>query len=149
MDLLSEMISLVKRTTGFIILLLTLFSCGWITDISPSAKPSSNGFLSGMISIGPLCPVEQYPPDSACLPTMDTYRAWATAVYSPDKKKKLFTIIPNIKGIFLDSLPAGNYIIDYDTLRGLVIGSSNLPIPFKIMKGDTTNVSINIDTGIR
>jgi hypothetical protein len=38
-----------------------------------------SGVLKGKISSGPLCPVEKISPDSACLPTMETYKSWATA----------------------------------------------------------------------
>jgi hypothetical protein len=80
---------------------------------------------------------------------METYRAWATAVYSADKKTKLHTLITDKKGNFTDSLPAGNYIIDYDTVKNSGIGRSNMPLPVNIIQHDTTTVLVNIDTGIR
>ena len=84
----------------YLLIFLGLLSCdrwGAIVDVNDR---SFNGILQGKITIGPLCPVETNPPDSACLPTADTYKAWATAVFSGDKKTKIKTINPDLSGNF-------------------------------------------------
>ncbi len=126
------------------ILLILLFSCQGKDDHLPNS-----GFLKGTITIGPLCPVETNPPDPNCQPTAETYKTWATAIYSGDHKKKIRTINPDESGSFTETLPAGIYIIDLDAGSSLGIGSSNLPLSFNIVAGDTQKVAIDIDTGIR
>lgn len=127
-----------------VILIPVFFSC---TEQSPMG---GSGVLKGKISIGPICPVERNPPDPACLPTMETYKAWATAVWTLDKKTKVATLDPNLDGTYQIELPVGNYMIDFDVARTGRIGGSNiLPALISIALGDTTNLDINIDTGIR
>jgi hypothetical protein len=107
------------------------------------------GVLKGKISIGPLCPVERIPPDPACLPTAETYKAWATAVWTSKKKAKIATINPNLDGIYQIRLPAGDYIIDFNVVPKNIVGRSNLPSVVSIGNMDTTIFNISIDTGIR
>ena len=127
-----------------IIYILATSSCGDIRENVTGA-----GVLKGKISIGPLCPVERIPPDPACLPTAETYKAWATAIFSANGKAKIATLDPNLDGTFEIELPAGDYIIDYNVVRGFGVGKSNLPATISITDKDTTIFNINIDTGIR
>jgi hypothetical protein len=110
---------------------------------------TGSGVLKGKISIGPLCPVERIPPDPACQPTMETYKAWAIAVWSVDKKSKLATLAPKLDGTYQIGLPSGDYSIDFDVARTNTIGSDNLPTTISIANMDTTIFNVNIDTGIR
>ena len=126
-----------------VILLITTFSCAKKSEITDT------GVLKGKISIGPLCPVERIPPDPACLPTAETYRAWATAIFSAKEKLKYAILIPNLDGTYEIELPVGDYFIDYSVVRVLWVGKSNLPANISITKNDTITFNINIDTGIR
>ena len=110
---------------------------------------TGSGVLKGKISIGPLCPVQKDPPDPQCLPTMETYKAWSTAVWTPNKKTKIKLLDPSLDGNYHVELPAGNYILDFEVARTNGIGGSNLPATISISSLDTTNFNINIDTGIR
>jgi hypothetical protein len=124
-------------------LLLVSFSCVDQNLIGGS------GVLKGKISIGPICPVERIPPDPKCLPTMETYKAWATAVWTLNKRLKLASLDPKLDGSYEISIPPGRYIIDFDQSNFNHIGGSNLPAVISISFGDTTRFNINIDTGIR
>ena len=106
-----------------------------------------NGILEGTISIGPICPVEKIPPDPACLPTAETYKAYPIYVCTPDGSKKITLIIPAPDGSFSTELVPGDYLIILDKKNG--IGSSNLPQTVTIKPLETTTISIDIDTGIR
>lgn len=106
-----------------------------------------NGTLEGTISIGPICPVEKYPPDPACLPTAETYKAYPVYIYSSDGVKKIELISPVLDGSFKTKLAPGTYQIVLDKQNG--IGSSNLPQFVTVKPLETTNISIDIDTGIR
>lgn len=125
------------------ILISVFFSCD-----EQNLKVGS-GILKGKISIGPLCPVEKDPPDPGCLPTKETYKAWAAAVWTVNKKTKLATLDPTLDGIYQIELPAGDYIIDFDASQTNRVGGSNLPKNISIANRDTTIFNIDIDTGIR
>jgi len=134
--------SVSKIVVLFLMLIIGFFSCVKQNSIS------GEGVLKGKISIGPICPVETIPPDPHCLPTMETYKAWATAVWTLNKKSKIAAINPRLDGTYQIDIPAGNYLIDFAGQTNFV-GGSNLPAPISIADGDTTNFNINIDTGIR
>ena len=125
-----------------LILISGLFSC------MQQSGMGVTGVLKGKITIGPLCPVETIPPDPACSPTLQTYKTWATAVWKPDKKTKLVTLNPTIDGNYLIAIPAGDYIIDFDTIKTYKAGS-DLPARIAVLPNDTTIFNISIDTGIR
>jgi len=126
-----------------LLLILVFLSCTKQNNIS------GTGVLKGKISIGPICPVETIPPQPNCLPTMETYKTWATAVWTTDKKTKIITIVPNSDGTYQINLPSGYYVIDFDAVQTNRIGGSNLPSPIAISDKDTTKLDITIDTGIR
>ena len=107
-----------------------------------------NGFLKGVISIGPLCPVQRIPPDPACLPTAETYKAYPVVIRTPDGGKKVVQINPELNGSFSVELSFGNYLVALENNQNR-IGSSNLPATISIIAGDTTFLNIDIDTGIR
>jgi hypothetical protein len=118
---------------------------GLIQEVPPK---DGSGSLVGKISIGPICPVETYPPRPECLPKRETFDAYALAVYSVDKSEKIADIIPVLDGSFSLDLEDGDYVIDFkEARRGL--GGGNLPADVSIRSGETTNFNIDIDTGIR
>lgn len=132
-----------KRISGFIFLtgLFFILSCD---------KQGNQliGFLEGKISIGPICPVERVPPDPACLPTAETYKAYPVSVWTSNGKRKVAQINPSLDGTFTTELATGNYLVILENGQNR-IGSSNLPLEISIVPTDTTILNINIDTGIR
>ena len=106
------------------------------------------GVLTGVISIGPICPVEKIPPDPGCLPTAETYKAYPVGVWTSDGKRRIAQINPALGGSFRTELSQGNYriLLEREPNR---IGGSNLPVEVSIYSGETTLLNINIDTGIR
>jgi hypothetical protein len=106
------------------------------------------GILAGTINIGPLCPVETVPPNPACLPTAETYKAYPVGIWTADGKTKVITISPDLKGFYSQLLPAGFYLINRETTQTGAQGS-NLPLIIGIAGGHTTTLNISIDTGIR
>jgi hypothetical protein len=108
----------------------------------------NHGFLSGVISIGPICPVEKIPPDPGCLPTAETYKAYPVSVYSSDGKTKITQLNPSLDGSYTSEIPDGNYLVILEKPQNN-IGGSNLPATVSINSKDTTKLYINIDTGIR
>jgi hypothetical protein len=108
----------------------------------------TEGYLEGTITIGPLCPVEREPPDSACLPTAETFNAYPVGIWTVDGRQKIEQIRPSLNGSFRIALLPGYYLIVLEKDTG-AIGSSNLPAEILIMSEQTTFMNINIDTGIR
>jgi len=106
------------------------------------------GILEGKISIGPICPVETDPPDPGCLPTVETYKAYPVAVWTPDGRRKITMLEPSLDGSYKTDLEPGKYLIKLEIDSGN-IGSSNLPVEVNIMPGEMTTLNIDIDTGIR
>ena len=105
------------------------------------------GTLKGTISIGPICPVEKDPPDPACLPTAETYKAYPVYIQTTSGQRKNL-ISPELDGSFKIELTPGNYILTLEKPQN-GIGGSNLPMEVTINQAATTLVSIDIDTGIR
>lgn len=106
------------------------------------------GFLTGAISIGPICPVEKDPPDPACLPTAETYKAYPVSIWTSDGKRKIAQINPESDGTFIITLPPGDYRIILEKEQNS-ISSSNLPAEVSIISLKKTLLNIEIDTGIR
>ena len=104
------------------------------------------GLLTGTISIGPLCPVETFPPDPNCQPTEATYKAWPIGVWTVDKKSKLGILEPELDGTYNFDLPVGNYLVDLEIQH---LFDSTLPETIEIEANKTVFLDIVIDTGIR
>jgi len=126
-----------------IVFLAVLFISG--CDKRMTLEP---GYLEGVISIGPICPVERVPPDPACLPTAETYKAYPVSVFSSDGRRKILQLNPLLDGSFITELAPGNYLVVLDKAQNY-IGCSNLPVEVSISTQDKTLLNINIDTGIR
>lgn len=107
-----------------------------------------SGVLEGVISIGPICPVEKIPPDPDCLPTTETYKAYPVSVWTSNGKRKIAQINPALDGSFKTELAPGNYTVLLEREQN-IIGGSNLPVGVSIISEETTLLNINIDTGIR
>lgn len=136
-------ISILRKSSGIILLLTIIF----VTSCDKSV-PRETGYLDGVISIGPICPVERVPPEPACLPTAETYKAYPVSVFSSDGMRKITQLNPSLDGSFSSELPPGNYIVVLEKAQNN-IGGSNLPAEVSITSRSTTLVSISIDTGIR
>jgi len=106
------------------------------------------GFLEGVISIGPICPVETDPPQPGCLPTAETYKAYPVSIWSSNGRRKIAQINPALDGSYKAELDHGNYLVVLENGQNR-IGSSNLPVEVSITTQNETLLNIDIDTGIR
>jgi hypothetical protein len=134
---------ILKKIFGFLFLtgLILVPACDKQKGLNP-------GWLEGTISIGPICPVEKIPPDPACMPTAETYKAYPVSIYTSDGKIKIAQLDPSLDGSFSTELPPGNYQVILETANKFT-GGSNLPAEVSIVSQGKTMLSINIDTGIR
>jgi len=103
------------------------------------------GSLSGSMTIGPMCPVENAA--NPCTPTAETYAAHKVYVYDSSRQKLLATLTPDAQGNFSTKLDPGTYIVDVE--HQAVGGVQGAPATVKISAGATATVKISIDTGIR
>ncbi len=111
----------------------------------PAPPPVGTGTLAGSISIGPVCPVEQA--GHPCTPTPEMYAAHVVSVYTADHSKVLMTLTPDAHGAFSAKLSPGTYVVD---VQHQAVGSTQgAPSTVIIKAGESTSVSISIDTGIR
>jgi len=115
--------------------------------IEPSA--SGAGTLSGKVSIGPICPVEQI--DNPCPTPPEAYTARAFMVFlgdTSDLTKVAAIIHADSSGNYSVSLAPGIY-----TVRPAIVGigymSKDLPATVTIKSGSTVILNIDVDTGIR
>ena len=132
-----------RKISGFLFLtgLVLVSACD-------KEKGLNRGWLEGTISIGPICPVEKIPPDPGCQPTAETYKAYPVSVFSSDGIRKIAQLEPALDGTFTSELMPGNYLIVLETANNYT-GGSNLPVVVTIVSQEKTQLSINIDTGIR
>jgi hypothetical protein len=135
----------IKYSAGlfFIFLLFLSSSC---EDLGFSLGGS--GTLTGKITIGPICPVERIPPDPACQPTAETYKAYPVSVWTIDMKRKIMDLSPALNGNYEVSLPAGTWMVVLENMSK-AIGGSNLPVSITVKEDSDTQLDIDIDTGIR
>ena len=146
--ILSKRYRIVQYFLAMVAILLLAGCKANLIDVDAN-KLNMKGILKGKISIGPICPVETDPPSPACQPTKETFKNWATAIWSKDEKSRIVVINPNLDGTYQIDLPIGEYVIDFDVKNNNRFGGSNLPFPITIKDGNTLQVGINIDTGIR
>ncbi len=108
----------------------------------------ANGYLKGKISIGPICPVERNPPDTSCMPTAETYKAYSVGIWTSDGMHNITQLSPSLNGSYITELATGNYLVRLENNQSIATGS-NLPVHIVINALDSTLLDINIDTGIR
>jgi len=136
-----------KRSFNVIFRIAFLTGLLFITGCD-KLRTQETGFLEGVISIGPICPVERVPPDPGCLPTAETYKSYPVSIMTSDGRKKIAQINPALDGSFTMELVSGNYLIILENGQNR-IGSSNLPVEISITPQNKTLLNIDIDTGIR
>lgn len=102
---------------------------------------TSEGVLEGSVVIGPLCRVE---PCSQGIG--DTYSSRELQLQSESASGILVPLQPD--GTFRASVPAGEYAVTVSNCDFLGC-SSSLPVTVVIRDGETSDLRIDIDTGIR
>jgi hypothetical protein len=138
---------MIRRSLNIILSKVFLFGALFILGCDKQINQGT-GFLEGVISIGPICPVERIPPDPGCLPTAETYKAYPVSIWTSDGRKKIVQLNPALDGSYKTELVSGNYLVVLENGKNR-IGSSNLPIKVSIIQENKTILNINIDTGIR
>jgi len=128
--------------------ILVLLLAGFFLLGCSTAAPQGKGFLEGKISIGPICPVERFPPEPQCRPTEQTFQAYPLTVYligngDPGILIKETEFHGGTEGNYRIELAAGSYVVRQET------GLSRFSETVEINANETTRLDIDIDTGIR
>ncbi|MFH1036526.1 MAG: hypothetical protein V1756_00445 [Patescibacteria group bacterium] len=100
------------------------------------------GILKGKVFIGPLCPVEPCP-----VTTPNPYIS-RTIILQKQSGESFPPILLQEDGSFETEIAVGNYMLDLSDCNFLGCRYS-LPRAVKIEESETTEISIDIDTGIR
>jgi hypothetical protein len=131
------------RAALVFLLLAAMFGCNGDSSSSGLTDP---GILKGIVSIGPLCPVET-PPDQ-CKPRPDLFTSHVIVIYNESGSSIIATTAIHTDGSYQVELNAGNYLVDYSP-HDIGIPGSFTPLSAAVEAGKTTTLDIHIDTGIR
>lgn len=113
-----------------------------VTDVAATTL----GTLNGLMTIGPICPVEHA--DNPCKPTAEMFAERKISVFASDKKTLITTVTPGSTGSFTVLLPEGTYYIKME--KASTVGSvTGLPTTVTIKPGGVVLLSVEVDTGIR
>jgi hypothetical protein len=110
-----------------------------------SGSPQESGFLQGVVSIGPIWPVET-PGTPRPIPP-EVYAARKVMVYDGDRIKLIRQVDLSDDGHYRVDLKPGTYVIDIN--HAGIDRSSEVPKQVRIEAGQIVQLDINIDTGIR
>ncbi|HUW93720.1 MAG TPA: hypothetical protein VMV74_11200 [Bacteroidales bacterium] len=119
----------------------TVFLFGLFSLGCDKQNNQETGFLEGVISIGPICPVETDPPDPGCLPTAETYKAYAVSIWTSNGRKKITQIDPVLDGSYKTELVYGDYLVKLENGQNGP-GGSNLPVEISIIPQNKTVLNI-------
>jgi len=120
--------------------LLTSAACSSGESNTP-VLADAEGTLAGSVSIGPLCPVEPCSQDIG-----DTYTSRQLQLQGESTEAVLVQLSAN--GTFQALVPVGRYSVGITNCEFLGC-SGSLPVTVDIREGETFNLNIVIDTGIR
>ena len=127
----------------WLVVLLALSGCLPAATPTPGAE---QGTLEIEVLAGPVCPVEQAPPDPACEPRPVE---GARVVLQPGDGRDIIVaeVTSDDAGRATIGLPAGDYIVIGTEVEGVMgLPESRL---ISVIPGETLTVSLVYDTGIR
>ncbi len=133
---------------ALVLVLVVAAGCaGASTDASPTPSPNAAGQktgVGGVVTAGPVCPVEKNPPDPACAPRpVDG----AVLVFRDAAGTEVARITTAADGMFFAELPAGVYVVIPQPANGL-LGTPG-PQSVTVTDGAAVRLDIAYDTGIR
>lgn len=132
----------------YIFLIIMLGSILVVTSCQNTQQPL--GTLEGIVTIGPIWPVER-PGENRPVPPQ-VFETRKVIVYNESKTKILETvdliqIDQSSKASYSVQLIPGYYVVDIT--HGGIDRSGNVPKKIEIRPGQTVTINIDIDTGIR
>lgn len=132
----------IGRFLAPVLLLIVVIGC----QPAPVSSSAITGTLEITAVAGPVCPVEQIPPDPGCAPRPV---AGATVLVQPGDGRDIVvaTLVTDDDGTARAELPAGDYIV----IGAAVDGLMGTPEPSRVTvdAGEIVSVDLAWDTGIR
>lgn len=123
---------------------------GIVTPLPVSVSPavSELGTITGIVLLGPTCPVATNPPDPAC---DDKPYATRLAVTTTDQSRVITEFDSDTTGHFSVDVPPGSYDIRSAQMANVLPYCMNKrgKDPIQVQAGIVTDVTIDCDTGIR
>ena len=110
---------------------------------SPTPPPVPTGIITGQVLLGPICPVERFPPDPACNP--QPYQTKIDIFYGASKIPYR-SIETDSVGSFTLSLIPGRYVLQ---ARGGSIYPRCSNLLVQVIASTTAKAVVNCDSGIR
>ena len=111
----------------------------------PKGQPDVHGRLSGLVTIGPNCPVESTTMPCPTPPSAYTLRK--ILVYNEQGSQLLHTVDIDTQGLYVIDLAPAKYLVD---MKGVGIDrSSDVPKVVDIHANTVTTLNVSIDTGLR
>jgi hypothetical protein len=132
-----------KAFTALFIILTTIGCNSPTAPIDNTAKV--HGRLSGLVKIGPICPVQR--DDMPCPTPPSAYAARKILVMDEQGTKILFTVDIDSQGLYVIDLAPAKYRIDLKP-NG-IDRAAELPAVVEIHANSVTTLNVNIDTGLR
>lgn len=142
-DPLRTIVTTTLNLTGIVALVFLFFIV--CSHQSVKTQEVQMGLVHGKITIGPTRPVERSgmpPPDMT-----RWYRGKIILIYSEDEKKLVATAPVDDSGNYRVSVAPGNYVLKMK-LKGIQ-RAGNLPKEIVVNAGETVQIDVDIDTGIR
>jgi hypothetical protein len=127
-------------------LFVILAAIGCTSPTAPVATASKIfGRLSGIVTIGPNCPVQR--DDTPCPTPPSAYATRKILVMDEQGTKVLFTVDIDSQGLYVIDLAPAKYRIDLKP-NG-IDRAAELPAVVDIHANSVTTLNVNIDTGLR
>ncbi len=127
---------------------LLIFAGACHSPTSPTeatGTPAQHGRLSGVVTIGPNCPVQSE--TNPCPTQPSAYAARKILIYTETKSSLLFTVDIDSQGLYVIDLVPAKYTVDLKPSG--IDRTSDLPKVVEIKANTITVLDVNIDTGLR
>ncbi len=124
---------------------LLLVTLALVLAAAGCAGTTETGILQGLVTIGPIEPVER-PGVTPTIPP-EVYEARKVLVYNETGSRLIKTVDLGPDGRYRVELAPGTYTVDINHLG--VDYSDDVPLKIEIKSAETVRVDIDIDTGIR
>ena len=113
-------------------------------DAWPSPLGAGQTGVGGVVTAGPVCPVEKNPPDPACAPRPVE---GAILLFRDAAGKEVARTTTAADGTYFAELPQGFYVVVPQPAKGL-LGTPG-PQSVTVTEGAAVRLALGYDTGIR